>query len=173
MFNLAVKRTSKHWDFFKQKEGNLRTNHITYNRAFQPRDVSSSFSCQVTDLLNTFISDQNIQMVFIVHAVGMERLFILDSNRETLYHSNGSLTDIWPQNTAESALVSELEDTLIVCMTVSCMIHKISLIVINGLSHRGLFKASGPPGATVPKERLLWQLDCFYTLKQRKTKWAS
>lgn len=113
-------------------------------------------------------------MVFIVHVVGMKSLFILDSNLETAYQMDLLREEVWPQNSAESALVTEPEDPLIVySMAVNCMYsgYMISLIVMNGVSHGGLFKASWPPGETEPKERLPWLLNCFYTIvKQWKTK---
>lgn len=92
-------------------------------------------------------------MVFIVHVVGMKSLFILDSNLETPYHMDLLCKAVWPQNSAESALVTEPEDPLIVySMAVNCMYsgYTMSLIVMNGVSHGGLFKASRPPGDTEP-----------------------
>lgn len=84
--------------------------------------------------------------------------------------------DVRPPNTVESALVTELEDTLTVSMTVNGVFsgYTISLIVMNGVSHRSLFKASWPPGETEPKERSPWLLNCFYTIvKTVKNKRAS
>ncbi|KAI9541669.1 hypothetical protein NQZ68_028175 [Dissostichus eleginoides] len=38
------------WGMSVRKVGTNHIPHITNNRAFQPRDVSSSFSCQTYDL---------------------------------------------------------------------------------------------------------------------------
>lgn len=52
--------------------------------------------------------------------------------------------------------------------------YTISLIVMNDVSHGGLFKASWPPGETEPEEWLPWLLHCFYTIvKTVKNKRAS
>jgi len=50
----------------------------------------------------------------------------------------------------------------------------IPLIVMNGVSHEGLFKTSGLPGETELKGQSLWPLKCFYTIVEKeKNKWAS
>lgn len=71
-------------------------------------------------------------------------MFILDPNLKAPFIKWIFVKDVRPPNAVESALVTGLEDALTVSVTVNGMFsgYTISLIVMNGVSHRGLFKAS-------------------------------
>lgn len=148
--------------FFSQNEVNPSTNRnpkITNKGPTEPWEMCSlSFSLLLTDMpvKDIYLAIWNSDGFHCSCGWHEKRVFILDPNLKAPFIKWISFVkDVRPPNAVESALVTGLEDALTVSVTVNGMFsgYTISLIVMNGVSHRGLFKASWPPGETEPKER--------------------
>lgn len=117
-----------------------------------------------------FINDQNPSWFSLLTWLEWNACLFYAQKPEKLSHDQRTplSQEVWPQNTAESAVLTEGRAP----QPVNCMCpgDGILLIVMNGVSHDSLFNASWLPGESEPRERSPWLLNCFHTVTKTEEK---